>query len=55
VPTKDATIIVTLSPCKYCAGLIINAGISEVLFISEYRDNSSIELLKNAGVKVGVV
>ena len=43
---------VTLSPCRMCAKAIINAGISEVVYIEEYRDTTSLELLRGAGIVV---
>jgi len=43
---------VTLSPCRMCAKAIINAGISEVVYIEEYRDTSSIDLLRDVGIVV---
>lgn len=43
---------VTHSPCVACAKCTVNAGISEVVYESEYRDASGIELLRNAGVHV---
>jgi dCMP deaminase len=45
--TDGATMYVTLSPCKDCAKLIIQAGIKKVVY-SElfYRDNGSVEFLK---------
>ena len=49
---KNKKMFVTHSPCRECAKLIINAGISEVFYANEYRDNSSLELLKGAGIKV---
>lgn len=42
----------TLSPCRACAKAIINGGVSEVVYCEEYRDTSSLEILKSAGVKV---
>ena len=43
---------VTLSPCRMCAKAIINAGISEVVYIEEYRDTTSLELLNDSGIVV---
>ena len=37
---------ITHSPCLMCAKLIINAGISEVVFISMYRDDAGVQLLE---------
>jgi dCMP deaminase len=49
---KNKLIFITHSPCTNCAKLIVNAGIKEVYYDVEYRDKSSLELLKNAGIKV---
>lgn len=43
---------VTHSPCVMCAKAIINARVSKVVYESDYRDSSGVELLKNAGVAV---
>lgn len=43
---------VTHSPCVACAKCTVNAGIAEVVYESEYRDASGIELLRHAGVQV---
>lgn len=47
-----ATLYLTLSPCKECSKLVIQSGISRVVFINAYKDSSGIDFLKNAGVKV---
>lgn len=52
IPTKTSILYVNINPCKICAKLIINAGISRVVYRGEYPDNEGIELLKEAGVKV---
>jgi dCMP deaminase len=49
---KKKIAYVTLSPCKHCAKCLINSKIDEVVFRSEYRDKSGIELLKLANIKV---
>ena len=49
---KKKIMYVSMSPCKMCAKAIINAGISEVVYRSEYRDSSGIMLLKHAGIRV---
>jgi dCMP deaminase len=48
----DKKLFVSLSPCKECAKLIINAGIKEVIYNAEYRDSSGIDLLKSNGISV---
>ena len=50
--TVGGTLYVTLSPCIDCAKLIIQAGISRLVYLDEYRDVSGIKLLNNVGIKV---
>lgn len=42
----------TLSPCYTCATLILNAGITKVRYIAEYRDTSGLDVLKRQGCVV---
>ena len=49
---KKKIMYVTLSPCRMCAKAIVNSGISTVVYSEEYRDLSSVEILKNAGIEV---
>jgi dCMP deaminase len=48
---KSKKLYVTLSPCRMCAKAIVNAGISEVLYSSQYRDVTSLKILDYAGIK----
>ncbi|MCF0176015.1 MAG: cytidine deaminase, partial [Bacteroidales bacterium] len=47
-----ATLYVTASPCIECAKLIIQAGISRVVYRDSYRLNDGIDLLKRGGIEV---
>lgn len=49
---KDATLYITLSPCKNCSKLIYQAGIKRVVYSEEYKDFSGVDFLKKAGVEV---
>ena len=49
---EDATLYLTLSPCKECAKLIHQSGISRVVYSEAYKDLSGVEFLKKAGVIV---
>jgi dCMP deaminase len=49
---KDATLYLTLSPCKECSKLILQAGIKKVIYIDDYSDNDGIEFLKNHGIEI---
>lgn len=50
-----ATLYLTLSPCKECAKLILQAGITRVVFKNQYKDNSGINFLQEAGVDVQAI
>ena len=52
VITEGAIIYVTHQPCFICAKTIINAGISEIVYDKEYRDDRSIDFLNQAEVKI---
>lgn len=43
---------VTASPCAACARMIVNAGISKVVYDEEYRDQEGVEILRSAGIEV---
>ena len=48
----EATLYVTLSPCRECSKLIHQSGISRVVYSEAYKDLSGVEFLKKAGVIV---
>ena len=50
VSCLGAKLYVTLSPCLQCSAMLVNAGISEVIYKDIYRDTKGIELLTAAGV-----
>ena len=52
INVKDSILYVTTQPCVMCAKLAINAGISKIVFKGDYPDELSMELLKEAGVRV---
>lgn len=47
---RDATLYITLSPCRECSKLIHQAGIKRVVYHKQYRDTSGLEFLTRAGV-----
>jgi len=47
-----ATMYITISPCLGCAKLIIQSGISRVVYKDFYRSDEGIKLLKQAKIKV---
>ena len=50
--SDGATLYVTAAPCIECAKLIIQAGISRVIYSEEYRIEDGINLLRRAGIEV---
>lgn len=50
--SEGATLYITDSPCMECAKLIIQAGISRVVYSNKYRITDGLDLLERAGVKV---
>ncbi len=50
--SMGATLYITLSPCRECAKLIHQAGITRVLYRDAYKDMSGVDFLKAAGVEV---
>ena len=49
---ENATLYITLSPCKECSKLIHQSGIKRVVFQNGYRDNTGLDFLEKAGVVV---
>jgi deoxycytidylate deaminase len=49
--SSGATLYVTTSPCIECAKLIIQSGITRVVFGEYYRITDGVDLLKRAGVE----
>ncbi len=49
---QNATLYLTLSPCKDCSKLVVQSGITRVVYINGYKDQSGIQFLKEAGVEV---
>jgi len=49
---KGATLYLTLSPCKECSKLVLQAGINRVVFLNAYKDQSGVEFLRNSGIDV---
>ena len=47
---NGATLYITLSPCKECSKLIIQAGIIRVVYHNQYKDTSGIDFLAEYGI-----
>jgi len=49
---KDATLYLTHSPCKDCSKLVLQSGITRLVYQEAYKDTSGIDFIKNAGLEV---
>jgi len=47
-----ATLYITMSPCKECSKLIHQSGITRVVYVDAYKDDSGVQFLRKAGVEV---
>jgi dCMP deaminase len=50
ISVAQGTLYTTLAPCLPCAKLIVAAGISRVVYATDYRDSSGLEFLREAKV-----
>jgi dCMP deaminase len=49
---ENATLYITLSPCKECSKLIHQSGIKRVVYQNGYHDATGLDFLEKAGVIV---
>ncbi len=49
---KGATLYLTLSPCKECSKLVLQAGITKLVYINQYSDFEGVSFLQNHGIEV---
>lgn len=49
---SGATLYLTLSPCKECSKLILQAGIKRLVYLKEYKDTSGLDFLKKANLEI---
>ena len=55
VSTKGATLYCTHQPCSVCARMLINAGITRIVYTGPYPDEFSMQLLREAGIEIAIV
>ncbi len=48
----SATLYITTSPCIECSKLIIQSGITRVVYDEKYKNTDGLELLKKIGIDV---
>lgn len=49
---RGATLYITLSPCKECSKLVLQAGIQRLVYIKGYKDDAGLAFLKEAGIEI---
>lgn len=49
---EGATLYITLSPCKECSKLILQAGIKRVVYLNAYKDDSGLKFLEESGIEL---
>ena len=54
IDINGSSIYITTQPCVVCAKMLINAGISEIVYKNPYPDELSAELLAESGIKMRV-
>lgn len=52
ISIEGATMYCTHQPCVICAKMIVNSGISRVVYGEGYPDEFSLEIFKEAGVEL---
>lgn len=49
---QGCTCFVTTQPCKMCAKILVNRGVSRVVYLQSYRLEEGIDILRASGVEV---
>jgi dCMP deaminase len=52
ISCKGATMYLTHSPCRECAKLIFQSGVSRLVYNEKYRDGMGIDFLIESGLKI---
>lgn len=50
VGIRGAVLYSTCQPCILCSKMLINAGISQIIYTGDYPDTLALEMLKEAGI-----
>ncbi len=49
---KNATLYITMSPCKDCSKLIHQAGFKRLVYCEAYKDTSGLDFLKQTNIEL---
>ncbi len=50
---ENYIVLLTLSPCKMCTKILVNAGFKHVYWIDEYRDTSHLTIFEKCNITSG--
>lgn len=50
ISCEGSTVYVTLLPCIQCAAMLINAGVTRVVYLEEYRIRDGLDILRESGI-----
>lgn len=50
--SEGATLYITTAPCVECAKLIIQSGISRIVYYDEYHTKAGLELLERSNIEI---
>lgn len=49
---EGATLYITMSPCRECSKLILQAGIKRIVYISNYKDDEGLAFLSKSNIEI---
>lgn len=49
---EGATLYITMSPCKECSKLILQAGIKRIVYINHYKDDAGLMFLSKSNIDI---
>ncbi len=49
---KEATLYITLSPCQDCSKLILQAGITRLVYIKKYKNTTGLDFLSKSSIVI---
>jgi len=52
---ENYIILLTLSPCKMCTKILVNAGFKHVYWIEDYRDTKHLQIFEQCNITYGKI
>lgn len=54
IDIEGSSIYITTQPCVVCSKMLINAGISEIIYRNPYPDELAMQMLEESGIKIRI-